>query len=113
MSEVKFTPGPWHPGHFGSDSKCQCRSVISENYMGCIATIEVDNGMAFSDGGNDAPPVSEAVANMHLIAAAPELYELLRQTEAMFDMHKGIDEEEFIYRQDVRAALSKARGETL
>lgn len=47
----------------------------------------------------------------HLIAAAPELYELLRKTEEMFDMHKGIDEDEYIYRQEVRAILAKSRGE--
>lgn len=43
--------------------------------------------------------------------AAPELYEMLRQTEERFDINKGIDEEEYIYRQEVRAALAKARGE--
>lgn len=79
MADTKFTKGPWIAGHLGSDSKCQCQSILAEGYMGCIATVEVDNGRPVSDGGNDAPPLEEAVANMHLIAAAPELYEALER----------------------------------
>lgn len=86
MSEAKFTKGPW-------DGK----TVIVR-------------GLNFISHAHYR--TDEGEANAHLIAAAPELYELLRQTEEMFDMHKGIDEDEYIYRQNVRAALAKARGET-
>lgn len=107
MSEVKFTKGPWFAGHLGSDSKCQCRGILSEGYMGCIATIEVDNGKAVSNGGNDAPPLDEAIANMRLITAAPELYEALENL--VNDTHP-----EYIPTRlwiAARNALSKARGE--
>lgn len=64
------TPGPWYPGHLGTDSTCQCRSIVDDGgYMGAIATVHVDNGLAVGDGGNDAPPAEEAAANMRYIAA--------------------------------------------
>jgi len=64
------TPGPWYPGHLGTDSTCQCQSIVDDGgYMGAIATVHVDNGLAVGDGGNDAPPADEAAANMRYIAA--------------------------------------------
>lgn len=64
------TPGPWYPGHLGTDSTCQCRSIVDDGgYTGAIATVHVDNGLAVGDGGNDAPPAEEAAANMRYIAA--------------------------------------------
>ncbi len=71
MSQVaaKYTPGPWHPGHLGSDSSCQCVHVVEECYAGGICTIHIGNGKPVGDGGNDAPPRDEAIANMRLIAA--------------------------------------------
>lgn len=75
MSEFKGTPGPWHPGHLGSDGKCQCRYVVDEGYAGGICTIHLGNDLAIGEGGNDAPPLDQAIANMHLIAAAPDLLE--------------------------------------
>lgn len=47
----------------------------------------------------------------HLIAAAPELYAMLAQTAEYFIDADGLEEDEYIYRQNVRAALAKARGE--
>lgn len=49
--------------------------------------------------------------NAHLIATAPELYEMLAQTAEYFSDADGLEEDEYIYRQEVRAALAKARGE--
>lgn len=91
MGEVKHTPGPWYPGHFGTDSSCQCRSIVSDGqYVGAIATVHTDNGKPISDGGNDAPNREEAIANMHLIAAAPDLLEALREaTLALDSLAKG------------------------
>lgn len=110
MTETKFTPGPWLSGHLGSDSKCQCQSILAEGYMGCIATVEVDNGRPVSDGGNDAPPLEEAVANMHLIAASPMLYRYLAE------VRKWMDTDEFgpweaAFCAEIDAVLAKARGE--
>lgn len=89
MSETKFTPGPWRLNAY--------RSIISESdYIATINTVP--------DG---------ATANSHLIAAAPELYELLAeyvhtmsQTKmASLDYHM-----QFNYR--AHDLLAKARGES-
>lgn len=83
------TPGPWYPGHLGTDSTCQCRSIVDDGgYMGAIATVHVDNGLAVGDGGNDAPPTEEAAANMRYIAACnpaaiSELLSAARKSEAL------------------------------
>lgn len=67
--EAKHTPGPWYPGHHTDET-----SILDEGYVGGIATIHEHNGIdSISRGGNDCPPHAEAVANAHLISAAPEL----------------------------------------
>lgn len=84
MSDDKpaFTPGPWWTPHLSNDATtCNCAYVLNEGgYCGAIATIHVDNGLRVGQGGNDAPPLNEAKANGHLIAAAPELYAALVET---------------------------------
>jgi len=68
------TPGEWYPGHLGTDSTCQCRSIVDDGrYMGAIATVHVDNGLPVGEGGNDAPPADEAAANMrHIARCSPD-----------------------------------------
>lgn len=105
---MQCTPGPWHSGHLGEDGKCQCRTVVSEVYLGGIATVHIHNGIdSIAEGGNDAPPRDEAIANMHLIAAAPELYAAL---ERMLGPAGYAGDNSII--QQAKAALAKARGET-
>lgn len=75
--EKKFghTGGEWFPGHLGSeDMKCQCPYIFGGDYMGGLAEVYIDNGIkGLENGENDCPPKEEATANMHLIAASPEL----------------------------------------
>ena len=89
MGETRHTPGPWHAtNHFADDAmSCNCAYVLSEGYAGSICDISVGNGLAISDGGNDAPPRDEAAANARLIAAAPDLLAalLVSQKEACGD----------------------------
>jgi hypothetical protein len=117
MSEAKFSSGPWDPGHLGrTDMKCQCRSICNGGYAGGIASVVVGNGLPIGEGGNDGPPLEEAIANMHLISAAPDMY------EALVDARRAIvnaieiigsqpQDPEFETLRKVDAALAKARGE--
>ncbi len=124
---TKHTPGPWHPGHLGSDSTCQCKSVVDEGYAGGICTVHVDNGLLVGEGGNDAPPRDEAIANMRLIAAAPEMLEVLkgileypregnpRRSVDGYPAELAYDEFAYkrmvdSYRDAARAAIAKAEG---
>ena len=81
MKKLNYTEGKWSLPHFVTNKDnpeaCQCVFVLSEGYCGSIADISIDNGKKISDGGNDSPPLEEAIGNAKLICAAPEMYELL------------------------------------
>lgn len=91
MEKVSHTPGPWMLPHFADpEAKCQCGHVLSEfqHGMGAIATIEYSvEGQDWRDGDHEPLPV--AIANAHLIAAAPDLLAALRAIMAKLD--KGRD----------------------
>lgn len=124
MSETKFTPGPWHAPHFAMDDHtCNCRSVVSEFYAGAVCVVETDNGKRISEGGNDAPVLSEAKANAHLIAAAPEMFDSERKLANEVGGLRAFEDEiravigntnwsVLMQRADeALAVLAKARGE--
>ncbi|MCH7909569.1 MAG: hypothetical protein IIB38_08130 [Candidatus Hydrogenedentes bacterium] len=76
---MKHTQGEWSLPHFADPTcKCDCRWILSEGCCGSIATINVDNGKRIIDGGNDSPPLEEAIANARLIHAAPDMLAALR-----------------------------------
>jgi hypothetical protein len=110
MRGTQFTPGPWHAGHLGDESTtCNCKSVVSEVYAGGICEMDVSNGIKLiSEGGNDAPPQIEPVANMHLIAAAPDMYAVLHSflRTACQDCY-GFAE----LQEQAASVLARARGE--
>jgi hypothetical protein len=67
----KATPGPWCAGHLADDDHpCNCTSIVCEGYAGAICRVDFDNGLRIGEGGNDAPPLEEAKANLRYIAAA-------------------------------------------
>lgn len=77
------TAGPWYTGHLCDDDHvCNCASILSDTgIMGAVATVHYDNGKSVGEGGNDAPPKSEAKANQLLIAAChPSAIALLLKT---------------------------------
>lgn len=79
MEKGRFTPGDWVLPHFADAScGCNCGYVLAEGYCGAVAEVFVDNGKRVGEeGGNDCPPLGEAVANAHLIASAPKLFHAL------------------------------------
>lgn len=118
----KHSPGPWYPGHLGDDTiDCECAYVLSEGYTGRIATINVDNGLgSLIDGWNDCPSREEAVANMHLIAASPDLLDSIDMVYDLIDPLTGFyedrDGEAFwetmaVIRTNLRWVRKKARNE--
>ncbi len=121
MSDRPWTKGPWIAGHHTNpDIKCKCRTILSEGYAGGIATIEQRIDLPIGEGGNDAPPEQEAIANARLIAAAPELAEalmpfvkylkarearpLLGLGDAVHSIHMGTEFAAEITMDDIRAA---------
>ena len=70
---TKHTPGPWRTGHYvRDDHTCNCRYIFgNDDRMGAVAEVYVTEDDDVDPSDN--PPPEEAKANMHLIAAAPEL----------------------------------------
>jgi hypothetical protein len=122
------TPGPWSVPHFalsdeywesvgneskqsgmGTDSRkkrCDCRYVLCESVMGAVCTVHVADNKPISEGGNDDPPIDEAKANAHLIAAAPDLLEALSEAVLQIEyLH-----EKFQETGTGNAAIAKARA---
>ena len=106
MSEKKWTPGPWQYDEldFNRDDELCCGAVGALSGMQFIVA-EVE-----FLGEDDS---FEPIANGHLIAAAPELYESLEALRkwafdfaAENDGHVPTD-----LAADVEYALAKARGE--
>lgn len=117
----KHSSGPWYPGHLGDESiKCNCRSIVNEGYEGGIAQVYVDNGiLSISDGGNDCPSLEAAIANMHLIAASPDMLESLDMVYDSIDELEGFfedgDSEAFwetllVIRTNLKWVRNKARN---
>jgi hypothetical protein len=100
MAEVKFTNGKWevveaseHHGFYVEDSNGY--TVADLYFMSKLSGARVDHG-------------DNAKANAHLIASAPEMYEMLRALSEMSS------EDAKLYLEgssDVIDLLAKARGE--
>jgi len=97
MSETKFTKGEWFA--IVDDECC----FIDNCEKGLIADLEESDA-----------PCDEAEANAHLIAAAPDMYEML---ESLSELMPFLDEQTHpqiecdALKCDIDKLLEKARGE--
>lgn len=84
MANEKFTKGKWVISPASTES-----ATWDEIYAADMETLICSMGMCkqktirmTEEGGNvleDADEIDEAIANAHLIAAAPEMYEILNE----------------------------------
>lgn len=88
MTERKWTPGPW----VADVVECGAFQVMVPGKVICTR----------ANWSSNAPA---SVANAHLIAAAPDLYEALEMAQLWLDVDGRFD------MQRINAALAKARGE--
>ena len=101
---AKHTPGPWcvKPYNWQRGNV----SVFAPKYGrapygACVAYTPCSDGVGGADG---------ALANAHLIAAAPTMYEALKQIEPILARMYGPQAAELPPMQIVRAAIAKAEG---
>lgn len=99
MSDTKFTPGPWE--------------LVSLSGYGNPFSVRMPYiaDTAKPDQTHYGIQSIRRREDANLVVAAPELYAMLAQTAEYFSDADGLEEDEYIYRQNVRAALAKARGE--
>ena len=100
MSDTKFTSGPWVVDFGGTIG--HVKSVAENEYANTPTVARYDIGI---------PGVSESeqYANAQLIAAAPELYEALKQAVTSMQ-DAGYPNSHLAVRAGMQA-LAKARGE--
>ena len=112
MSKPQWTPGPWLPSGRGS----LYPDTTIEQYLYVITGYETDSGDdLICDVNIGHGSYAEQKANVHLIAAAPDLYNALEKALAAIAWwqnehgccHGATDSEI----AEARAALAKARGE--
>ena len=95
----KFTPGPWVIGALNCIWPASDLKFENGNWDAAC-----DNPRIIHDISHK--PTSTDMANAHLIASAPELYEALKETLAIAERNEVGG-----YAVRARAALSKARGD--
>lgn len=104
MSDAKHTPGEWIMDQPGNWQGLAARIYVREPY-GLIATVEISGWK----------PRRMAIANAHLIAAAPELLAACEAWDTGFVDGEQFDAEQFRVwvnerRAMARAAIAKAKG---
>lgn len=101
MCEAKFTKGNWtlHRVDHDMTVKGEVHVVASDGYPS-----------AFIPSWNDDNETAlEAMANAHLIAVAPEMYEELQEISNWMNSQFGMGD----WHKDIEKLLSKARGENV
>lgn len=103
----KHTPGPWTVPHFARpDVNCSCEYVLCDHLMGAVASVHCSGEGGDWQNHGDNPRYDEAVANAHLIAAAPELLEALNLMVSNFAGLLNDDDHDRVH-----AAIARAKGE--
>lgn len=104
MSGAKFTKGEWFISECSFVDGC---IITSSSRDGMVQICSIDS--AYFDGCERNQFEIEQEANAHLIAAAPEMYEMLDKFVRCVDDDSS---EDFLYQyQDIKNLLAKARGE--
>jgi hypothetical protein len=111
----KHTPGPWRPGHLvNDDHSCDCRHIFgNDDRMGCVAEVMV--GKDDDQFKAEYPDRDEAKANMHLIAAAPDMLAALQNAKGFLDtpISRRRNAGDSFYSETVKSineAISRAEG---
>ena len=103
MSAFKGTPGPWFAGT-QSDG-----SGWVDIYIPSYSRNPVASATPAAPGDAEARRDHETLANAHLIAAAPELLEVLEHVRDAMEASGGWDGDEHVF-ELVVAAIEKATG---
>jgi hypothetical protein len=98
----KHTPGPWHTGDINEHGAITIYSDES-NYVASAYLARWSSAWTPEETLH-SPDNVEAVANAHLIAAAPDL---LAACEAYIEWRADME----VIQERMRAAIAKARGE--
>lgn len=101
MNEPKFTPGPWHVLYDELLDEYRCIIHNEKNFLIAIVSLAViRRGETYKE---------KQLANAHLIAAAPEMYQMLEMV--LRDWELPDVDAQAKYAPKIERLLAKARGE--
>jgi hypothetical protein len=101
MMERKWTKGPWRVWGKPSEADMVCGGHVNI----CEPEKEFRHSHFASISVGNAWP--EGIANAHLIAAAPDMYEAIDAALTEYTLHGSLTDSARL----LRAALARARGE--
>ena len=111
MSETNFTPGPW-VARIEDHSFCDTGDVVTSF---TVATEGAGKYDCFAEVFTRNDDIYEAAANTRLIAAAPELDDILEHYLGLIqranDGDAGSEQKIFEQAADIEKVLKNARGE--
>lgn len=117
--KAQHTPGPWRECR---DGDCTCGFIWSADGEIHVATVHGPDALGQDWYGSDVA-TTDAPANAHLIAAAPDLLEVAQEAAAMFRYYERLHMEKGTVDGDAKArrnaemaekceaAIAKATGE--
>jgi hypothetical protein len=106
MDKPGYTPGPW----IVTDERAMCRELWINVLHPDVGTVSL---AAVRPGCDAANELGDTEANARLIAAAPEMFEALKDTLRILDavrLSAGLGKGQVERMDRARAALSKATG---
>ncbi len=107
VSEPDFTLGPWTLVDNSDNDGYGSLAITTAERIRC-AMVDICSVETYYD----EPLGTEQEANAHLIAAAPEMYELLDNLRDAMASVLGLSAEmEFAYAEAIGKMLARARGE--
>lgn len=115
MSEVKHTPGPLEPLRQGIEVQSEEGNHEVMAYVGdipvCVCEVYSSAHIEHDDPvGEYVISQEEGLANLRLIAAAPELLEQLKKLVAEYESLPHSLGYEYTHLESARAAIAKATG---
>ena len=104
--QEKFTPGPWRFWRHVNEKypEWSQTAVFGTGDKKFVMIAQTHDDLAAAP----EQTIEEIIANAHLIAAAPDMYEMLEHIEDALDDSSGCGE---ISVEKIRKLLKKARGE--
>ncbi len=110
---AKHTPGPWRLSKRptlgnGIEGPTSRRAYDNDDGYRIVAVAQTCGNFESADD-----EMANERANMHLIAAAPDMLHALVRVRARMQRYRQYDEEASIVMDEVHAAIAKARGDSL